>query len=631
MVKDDREQLTRVDGYAWIVNADPITGAPAILGEVYTTSGRGDALDNSAQQQAGIPLDSLLADQPRLYAQCVAVAQSCRAPARFLLGFDRDGAHVIKNEQLHLTPQAELHYYHEQLQANTIGDEEFLQLISPVALQHGPPHLARNGNEHLVAVTHGMPISGGVATGRLTPDELVLTGHGEGSLGAIVLLDRVEAHHTALLHDHRCAGVLAVRGSSADHFAILAREKGFCYLALPGHVIDPMGLRVSETFVPFGTAITIDFASGRVYLGSGVIEPEADDPAVATARYLLAARPSPLPLRINVDSADDLHAGLPPDAAGIGLVRTEHMLRRGGMTDVLREFTEVDDETEPIRRTLLVHMMRFFQREFARLLAYARGLPVSVRLLDYPLHELGGRLADEVNPMLGLRGVRQGVRWPDLYCAQIDALLQAAVGLRRRGVPVAEVEITVPVVTTVDEVRLIRRWVQARHRGQRDSEGLRVKVGAMVETPAAVAVIDVLAHECDYLTFGTNDLTQLCLGLSREDYVPILELYFQRSLLTSDPFMRLHPSVLAFVREAACRAKAVSPDLTISLCGAQGTDPQVLELAKTGLLDYISLSRHDLGSTKLQAIRLLGDHGDTSGEYEPAGSSRTPGQGRLRR
>jgi pyruvate,orthophosphate dikinase len=415
-----------------------------------------------------------------------------------------------------------------------------------------------------------------------------------------VLVDRIEAHHTALLHDRDCTGVLAVRGSPADHFAILARESGLGYLALPGAMIDG-GLRVGEAFVGFGSPLTVDFTDGRVYVGEGILVDEIDDPPRTAARRLLAARTSSVPLRVSVDSVDALGKRLRADAAGIGLLRTEHLVRLHGLSDDLRRVLDEDDSQQ--RSASLEALATGLERLLARVLGAADGRPVSVRLLDYPLHELGGRHAGEVNPMLGLRGVRQGVCWPELYAVQIRALLRAALAARAAGVPVHVLEILVPMVSTAAEVRLVREWVDREAWAMPTACDLPVRLGAMLETPAALADVEAIAAACDLASFGTNDLTQLVLGLSREDCVPLVQRHRERDLLPADPFDQLHPVVLRLVSEAAGRARQARPELTLGLCGNHATDPQALDLARAGLLDHLSVPIDRLEQVKLQALQ----------------------------
>lgn len=591
-------------GYALVVNADPLTGRPAVLGELAHDLAALDTFGVPWRRLKTAPLRTLRDSQPELYAEIVGVVCGHQAPAQWLLHYDAGGVRLLERTPLPLSSQVELRYFHALLAQGVIGKSDFLRAARPEALSLARASLNQHRNGHLKPVTKGVAISGGPAKGLLA-DSAHAAGHAGGRRGGpfIALVDRVEGHHTALLNEPDCAGVIALRGSPADHFALMAREKNFPYMVLEAHSSNGAGLRCPDRTLPFETLLTVDFSTGQVYEGDGVINWEAADPAVETLGQVLSEYDSPIRLRLNVDSADDFVGGLPREASGVGLVRTEHMLRRGDKHATLRRFME--SAGPRTGQEELAELSAFFEGEFWRLLASARGLPVAVRLLDYPLHELGGELASEVNPMLGLRGVRQGLRWPQLYALQIKALLRAATAARRQGVAVCALEIMIPLVGCVEEVRVVRRWVEHALASEAAGGEFGVKVGAMIETPAAALSAGALARECDFLSFGTNDLTQLCLGLSRDDYPPVLAAYREHGLLDEDPYRTLHPAVFRLVHDAARRAKQARPSVTLGICGAHAADPQVLKLCEAGALDYLSLPEHLLRRVKLQAIQSL--------------------------
>ena len=606
-------------GYARVVNANPLTGLSALLGEFAPHRDNLETFGRPRRDRSTLPLTALLRRRPDLGRQIASHVREFTNPTECLIRFRGEPPHVelLAAQPLGLSAAAALRFFHLALEAGRIGTAEFLRAVPPETLMIERARLVPGRNAHLDLVTQGTPVSGGPTKGVLVRDAReVATGgaHPTAGHGRLVLVDRVEAHHTVLLNDPDCVGVLAVRGSPADHFAVLAREKDFPYLVLDGHAATERGLRCPDRTVPFGRVLTIDFATGRLYLGDGAIDWELADPVTATVRRLLAAVDSPIPLRVNADTADDLPNGLPVGAAGIGLLRTEHVVRRGGMHLVLRRYLE--SEETPAGREALTDLAAFFERELVRCFALAGGLPVAVRLLDYPLHELGGDLATEVNPMLGLRGVRQGLRWPALYRAQIEAVLRAAGEIQRHGLPLADPEIMAPLVNLPSEMGVVRRWLDECRDAVPGSADIAVKVGAMVETPAAALAIEGLAAACDFLSFGTNDLTQLLFGLSREDYPATLRAYRQHALFRDDPFERLQPAVLRLVRDAAARARRVRPAIALGLCGAHAADPQALTLCEDGLLDYLSVSRHVLPRVKLVAIQRRGAiaDGTTPGE-----------------
>jgi len=590
-------------GYVLVVNANPRTGVPTVLGELTQNVDELDTFGLSWRQLRTVPLYKLIHQQPRLHQKIVDLAQSRKTPTQLLIRFSGQELELLKEQPLALSSSCALRYFYQLLQERRIGAAEFLRAISPETVMQRSAHLDLRQNSHLTLVTQGTPISGGPVKGVLVRDQDISMLRSGNSAGYIVLIGRIEAHHTALLNEPDCVGVLALRGSPADHFALIAREKSFPYMILEMHAMNDTELRCPTRALPFGTFLTADFTTGHVYLGDGVLDWKQEDPAIATARQLLTERDSPIPLRLNVDTADDMSDGLPTDVTGIGLLRTEHMLRRGGMEGMLRQFMESKDEQA--QKEALAAFYDFFYREFVRCFTFARGFPVTIRLLDYPLHELGGSLSTEVNPMLGLRGVRQGIQWPALYLAQIEAMLQAAISARGQESPLRKVEVMIPLVDFVEEVREVRRWVLQCRQALPACRDLVIQVGTMIETPAAALIADALAQECDFLSFGTNDLTQFSLALSREDYPQLFRGYRQHNLLHKDPFESLHPIVLQFVRDAAARAKQTRPSIVVGLCGTHAADPQVLDLCRKGLLDYLSVPRHQLPRVKLQAIQAL--------------------------
>lgn len=591
-----------VRGFARIVNADPVTGRPAVLGEIAEAVVALDAFGRSWGHSGVIPLDDLRPERPELHDLLIRLAEGRLGPAQLLVRFDGTDAAVVQEDPLPLTPDAQLRFSHALFQAGAIGEAEFLAAVPPSALAPATARLEPGRNRHLREVGMGTPFSGAPFTGILAPHLEAVSDR-----AVVAVVDRIEANHTALTKDPRCVGICALRGSGADHFALLARERGFPYVILEGYRLDDEGLGRGELRIPFGTSVTVDTTDGRIYVGEGAIERVQTDPAGLAALRLLAERRSPVSLRLNIDAADDLAGDSMGETAGVGLLRTEHMLRRGGMDGALRAYLEASEREA--RTRALADFGTFFRREFTRCFALAGGRPIAFRLLDYPLHELRGAQAREVNPMLGLRGVRQGLRWPPLYLAQIDALFDAAATAREQGIPLEALEILVPLISHVAELRAIRAMVTVRYARHADSVLPPLRLGAMVETPAAALDAEAIASECDFLSFGTNDLTQFTLGLSREDYGPILRAYRWAGLSTPDPFEALPPAVLGLIRDAARRARRANPRLVLGLCGAHAAEDQVLALCTAGLLDYVSVPGRLVPVAKLRAIRLGASRG----------------------
>lgn len=517
---------------------------------------------------------------PRIYAGLVRFADATDQPMRCLVRVADGEFELVREESLSLSVSARVRFRHAQLLRGTASEDAFLRDFPAEALAPAREHLATS--EGLRAVARGIPCSTGCGTGVLRQSGEV---GGDGPF--VVAVDRVEAQHTGLLRDPRCAGLIAVRGSPADHFALLARESAFCYLAVPDGVVDTRGLWVGGALVTFGTTVTVDVTGGSLYTGAGQISPAEDDEARAMARSLLARRKAPVSLTVSVDGPDVLGSGLPGGVAGIGILRMEHLIRLTGLDAALRRTLESDRHASAFAAALAQPLVRVLQ--------VAHGLPVAVRLLDLPVQELPGLPADAIDPTLGLRGIRQGVRWPHAYRAQIHALVRAAHLVRESGGLVSPLRILVPMVCTASELRLVRTWAE--------TESEDVRVGAMLETPAALAEIEVIAAECDFALFGTNDLTALCLGIGRADYLSVLDDHLHRDLLAADPFDRLHHTVLRLVREAAARARHVRPGIELGLCGRHARDSAVQDLALEGSIDHLCVEIGDVDAVTLETLQ----------------------------
>jgi pyruvate,orthophosphate dikinase len=587
--------------YLSVVNADPVTGVPAVLGELAQDLRALDAFGSCWAQPEVTSIDQLAIEKPELYRKLLDLVEGSRTPTRSWLILRDQELQLLDCKPLALAPTSALRYFHTLWQTERITSDDFLRSIPPEIMVRQGTRLSEQGNEHLVFFARGTPVSGRVSKGILLAGAAALSGVDCGG-DYIALVDRIDAHHTALLGEQRCRGVLALRGSPADHFALMARERDFSYMILDVQSVDREWPSPICATLPYGELVTVDFANGAVYLGDGSLDTDPRVSQLTALLGLLRQKQSPVAIRMNIDSPGDINDDCLTTIIGIGLLRTEHMLQVSGMQAALRRFME--SSSAETQETSLTELATFFHREFVRCLILAAGLPVAIRLLDYPLHELG-TVFREVNPMLGLRGVRQGLRWPQLYNVQIEAILGAAADVRREGVPVHCVEIMLPLVNLVEEVCLIRKWVDEHRDARPEERDLPIKLGVMIETPAACLVIEELASACDFLSFGTNDLVQLTMGLSREDYSTVLRVYQSYGLMRHDPFEQLPPAVFQMVRDAALRAKRARPSIVIGVCGAQAAHPQMLELCDSGLVDYLSVPRGLLLQVKLQALQAL--------------------------
>ncbi len=390
-----------------------------------------------------------------------------------------------------------------------------------------------------------------------------------------------------------------------------------------------------------GDWISLDGAHGTVFLGELALK-EGNVPSefgivLGWADEIRAGR---LGVRANADTGPDAARARELGAEGIGLCRTEHMFLQEDRLPVVRRMILADEPDE--ERAALLELLEVQRADFEEVLEAMDGLPVTVRLLDPPLHEFlpsveelivqdaQGRLPaegkallaaarhwQEQNPMLGLRGVRLGIVKVGLYRMQVRALVEAA--LRRQalgGRPV--VEIMIPLVINLAELDLTRRWVEdevATVLAEHDAR-LDVTIGSMIETPRAAIRAADIARAADFFSFGTNDLTQMTLGFSRDDVAPILESYLEQGLLAVDPFKSIdQPGVGELVSMAVERGRSTKPHLKMGVCGEHGGDPESVAFFHDLGIDYVSCSPF-----RVPVARLAAAHAVLASTTGPAGS-----------
>jgi pyruvate,orthophosphate dikinase len=502
-----------------------------------------------------------------------------------------------------------------------------------------PEHLEqvlhpRLGESDLPVLATGLAASPGAAVGAVvfTADDAVAA----AARGESVILVRKETNPEDIHGMLAAAGILTSRGGLVSHAAVVAR--GWGKPAIVGaDAVKVVGreLRVGDTVVRHGDVISIDGTSGEVVLGAVPLQlPEPTPEFDTILSWADTLRRGHLAVRANADNAQDAANARRLGAEGIGLCRTEHMFLREDRLPVVRRMILArtdDEETEA-----LDELRRVQHQDFVGLLEAMDGLPVTVRLLDPPLHEFLpkveeldlkealGTITDderrlrqaaldwaEQNPMLGIRGVRLAVMKPGLYAMQVRALLDA---VRDRvaagGKPV--VEVMIPLTVSEQELALARSWVvQAAEELGITSMLL---IGTMIETPRAALVADRMARVADFFSFGTNDLTQMTFGFSRDDVeAKMMPAYVRQGLLVGDPFDSIDvDGVGELVRQGVQRGRSVKRRLKVGVCGEHGGDPDSIAFFLDAGLDYVSCSPYRVPIARLAAAHaVIGTSGDT--------------------
>ncbi len=490
------------------------------------------------------------------------------------------------------------------------------------------PQFASKGK----ALAKGLAASPGAAVGKVyfTADHAVAA----SERGEKVVLVRSETSPEDVHGMMVSQGILTARGGLVSHAAVVARGWGTpAVVGAEAIKIEGSAFSVGDVTVKEGDVISLDGTSGEVYVGE--LKLEASKPPAefdVILKWADAIRKGKLGVRANADNGPDATNARELGAEGVGLCRTEHMFLAPDRLPVVREMILAStDEAEAIA---LENLRKVQQADFEEILEAMDGLPVTVRLLDPPLHEFlpsaeelrlkearTGKLTKqeqaelkaaeewaEHNPMIGTRGVRLGVVKPGLYAMQVRALMAAAAALRAKGKnPI--VEVMIPLTVTREELALARSWVQteidAAVKGMKKKP--KVTIGTMIETPRAAIRADQIAEEADFFSFGTNDLTQMTFGFSRDDIESkMMPAYLEQGLLKRNPFETIDvEGVGELVKLGAQRGRVTKPGLKLGVCGEHGGDPESIALFYEAGLDYVSCSPFRVPIARLAAAQAV--------------------------
>ena len=482
------------------------------------------------------------------------------------------------------------------------------------------------------AIARGLPASPGAVTGHavFSADEA----EERATHGEPVILVRTETSPEDLHGMKAARGILTARGGATSHAAVVARGMGrTCVVGCTALSIDYELQMVSvrgpsgkPIIVRLGDVITIDGSTGEIFQGDvPKVEASMGGEMETLMQWADAARR--MRVRTNADTPDQAKKARSFGAEGIGLCRTEHMFFDDERIAAVREMILSRDK--PARERALAKLLPFQRDDFVGVFREMNGLPVNIRLLDPPLHEflpteaaqiedlartmgvtpadIGQKVAElhEFNPMLGHRGCRLAVTFPEIYAMQVRAILLAACQVKREGVQVLP-EIMIPLAATKKELELMQVIVQQVSEQVFKSEGTSVafKFGTMIELPRAALCSNELAEVAQFFSFGTNDLTQTAFGLSRDDAGKFLEAYVDSGVLTTDPFVSIdREGVGQLVRISVERGRAQRPELSLGICGEHGGDPASIDFFEEVGLDYVSCSPYRVPIARLAAAQ----------------------------
>jgi pyruvate,orthophosphate dikinase len=608
---------------------DPATGAKNLYGE-YLINAQGE--DVVAGVRTPSPISQLEQDMPEVYKQFVDIAKRLEDHYHDM----QDMEYTIEDGKLYMlqtrngkrTAAAALKIAVDLVAEGQLTKEEALLKVEPKQLDsllH--PTFKADALKSAEVLTKGIDASPGAAVGAayFTADEAVAAAQS----GKKVILVRQETSPEDIEGMDAAEGILTARGGKTSHAAVVARGMGKCCVSGCKEIKvneDAKYFTVGDKKFNEGDVISLDGSTGVVYVGA-VETQEADLSGDFETFMGWADEVRTLKVRTNADTPRDAKQAAAFGAEGIGLCRTEHMFFEESRIKAFREMIVSKDVEQ--REKALAKILPMQQGDFEELYRALEGYPVVIRFLDPPLHEfvphedediaelakemgmsfdeLKTKVEDlaEFNPMLGHRGCRLAVTYPEIAKMQTTAVIQAAIKVSKEGTPVTP-EIMIPLVGHIEELKYVKKVVTETADKIIADAGVDMKyqVGTMIEIPRAALLADEIAKEAEFFSFGTNDLTQMTFGLSRDDAGKFLDDYYAKKIYESDPFAKLdQEGVGKLVKMAVELGKQTRPDITLGICGEHGGDPSTVEFCHRIGLNYVSCSPFRVPIARLAAAQ----------------------------
>ena len=618
---------------------DPSTGENAFYGE-YLVNAQGEdvvagirtpqPLSKKGAKPGETPLEVAM---PGPYAELMKVREKLEQHYHDM----QDLEFTVQQKKLYMlqtrngkrTAAASLRIAVDMAREGLIDEAEAVRRVNPAALdQLLHPTLDPKAPRTLLA--KGLPASPGAASGAVvfTADEA----ESRAQKGEAIILVRVETSPEDIHGMHAARGILTARGGMTSHAAVVARGMGRpCVAGAGGISIDyhNQTLSAGGKTIRAGETITLDGATGEVFVGNVAMIEAAMSTDFATLMEW-ADKARKLKVRANAETPLDAETAKKYGADGIGLCRTEHMFFDPERISAVRQMIMSHDEAG--RRTALAKLLPFQRDDFHKLFRIMGDLPVTIRLLDPPLHEflphgdaeleevaraLGAKVEAmrrraaelaEANPMLGHRGCRLGISYPEIYEMQARAIFEGALAVAKETGRAPVPEIMIPLVGVIKELEITRAQVDKVAEEVFTAAGRRIEytVGTMIELPRAALIADKIAAIADFFSFGTNDLTQTVFGLSRDDAGKFLPEYVEQGILPKDPFVSLdQKGVGALVEMATERGRRARPGLKLGVCGEHGGDPTSIAFFQKVELDYVSCSPFRVPIARLAAAQAV--------------------------
>ena len=616
---------------------DPSTGENIFYGE-FLVNAQGEDVVAGIRTPQPLSKERSKADEvsmeealPEAYAELCKVRATLEQHYRDMQDIEftiqRNKLYMLQTRNGKRTAAASLRIAVDMAAEGLIDRNEAIMRVNPASLdQLLHPMLDPKASRTLLS--KGLPASPGAACGVVvfSSDEA----ESRSQKGEPVILVRVETSPEDIHGMHAARGILTTRGGMTSHAAVVARGMGRpCVAGAGGITVDyhQQILSAGGRTVRAGETITLDGATGEIFVGAvAMIEPAMSGDFATLMEWADGVRR--LRVRTNAETPLDANTARKFGAEGIGLCRTEHMFFDPARIGAVRQMIMAHDAAG--RRLALDKLLPFQRQDFTDLFRIMAGLPVTIRLLDPPLHEflphaeaemldvahaLGLDIAiirqrvvelSEANPMLGHRGCRLGITYPEIYEMQARAIFEGAIAIAREIGQAPVPEIMIPLVGTKRELEVTRAQVEKIAKEVFEEAGMELTytVGTMIELPRAALTADHIAEVADFFSFGTNDLTQTVFGLSRDDAGKFLPFYVEHGILPRDPFVSLDiEGVGECIRIAAQKGRSTKPGLKMGICGEHGGDPSSIHFCEATGLDYVSCSPYRVPVARLAAAQ----------------------------
>jgi pyruvate,orthophosphate dikinase len=593
---------------------NPSTGENKFYGE-YLANAQGE--DVVAGIRTPLPIEALSKSMPDVYNELINIYKKLENHYKDMLDIEftvQEGKlYILQTRVGKRTARAALKIAVDMVKEGLIDKKDAILRITPEQVEQ-LLHPMINPDIKVNKIAKGLPASPGAAVGRVvftaTDAERI------ASKKEKVILLRLETSPEDIGGMHAAEGILTARGGMTSHAAVVARGMGKPCIVGCGELVineEEKYFTVNDVKVNEGDYITIDGSTGEVILGAvDLVEPKLTGDFSTLMEWADEFRE--IGVRANADTPKDAKVAREFGAEGIGLCRTEHMFFGGDRIKAMREMILANDKQG--RERALAKILPMQKNDFIEIFKAMEGYPVTIRLLDPPLHEFLPHTDDEIkelskemgvsveelkakqkalfefNPMLGYRGCRLGITYSEIYEMQVNAIMEAACKLTKEGIEVIP-EIMIPLVAYVNELRVMKEMTIKTADKVMSKYGVKVdyKIGTMIELPRAALTADEIAKEAEFFSFGTNDLTQTTIGLSRDDAGKFLPYYVENRIIDKDPFISIDQSgVGLLIKIGVEKGRKTKQDLKIGICGEHGGDPASIEFCHINGLNYVSCS-----------------------------------------